>query len=184
MMFGHQVWGECASQSLFSLLYYVFASNSTAVYVLAFVINHAIQQDVLSGIPLFFIFGMFLLIKPFPGLRVVRMLAYYTFFCLIGRQIARLATAAYAVSGQAYNISSVPPSLCVQETNISSTSVALALSNSRYVYFSAGGYFDIFVILAIQLHLGVLRSRGLENDIDRHASLRPPPSVASVACLC
>ena len=171
MLLCHQVWSECASRSLLSLLYFIFASNSTAVYVVAFVINHAIQEDVLSGLPLFFIFGAFLLIKPFPGLRVVRMLAYYTLFCLIGRQIARLSTAAYAVSLQTYNVSSsVPSNLCQQETDISNTSVAVALSSSRYVYFSAGGFFDIFVILAIQLHLGVLRSRGLEQDIDRHAS--------------
>lgn len=166
----HQVWYQCASQPFRSLLYYVFASNSTAVYVLAFVINHAIQEDALSGLPLIFMFGIFLLTKPFPGPNVVRVLAYYSVFCLFFRKTCRLAAASYVVYQKNYNLTQVPPELCFQETDISSSDIYRTLANSKWIYFSASSVSDIFVIVVLQLHASVMRTRGLDRHIDQYVA--------------
>lgn len=165
----YQVWSQCASQSFRSLLYYVFASNSTAIYVLAFVINHAIQEDFISGLPLVFMFGVFLLTKPFPGPRVVRCLAYYSVFCLFFRKTFRLATAGYVIYQKNYNLTQVPSELCFQEADISQSDVYRSLSNSKWIYFSAASISDIFVIVVLQLHVSIMRTRGLDRHIDKYA---------------
>jgi len=168
----HQEWNQCVSLSFRSLLYYVVISNSTFIYVLSFVINHAVQEDVLSGIPLVLIFGFFLLVKPLPGPRIIRFLAYYSVFCVISRKLFRIASAAYSVSQKNYNLTEVPPDFCSQTTDLgNNTTVFDFLSNSKYVYFTSGSLVDVFVIMAIQLHMSVLRSRGLDRYVDQYVRI-------------
>jgi hypothetical protein len=138
------------------------------MYVLAFVVNHAIQEDALSGFPLVFMFGIFLLSKPFPGPRVVRLLAYYSVFCLFFRKTCRLATAGYVIYQKNYNLSQVPSELCFQETDISNSQIYVSLSNSKWIYFSAATISDIFVIVILQLHVSIMRTRGLDRHIDQY----------------
>ncbi len=156
----------CITKSFRSLAYFVIASNSTAIYVVAFVINHAVQEDVISGIPLVFIFGFFLLIRPFPGESVMRVLAYYSALSLIFRKIFRLATAASVISQQSYNLTQ-SLAFCDQQLDISNSPIYVALSNSKYMFITAGSFSEVFVIIAIQLHMSVRRSRGITKDIDQ-----------------
>jgi hypothetical protein len=164
-----QEWNKCSSLSFQSLFYYVIISNSTFIYVLLFVVNHAAQEDVLSGIPLVFIFGFFLLIKPLPGPRIIRFLAYYSVFCVVFRKTVRMATTAYSVSQKKFNLTEVPSDFCSQNTDYGSSTFINYLSNSKYVYFTSGSILDVFVIMAIQLHMSVLRSRGLDRYVDQCA---------------
>jgi hypothetical protein len=157
----------CASQSFRSLAFYVIASNSTAIYVSAFVINHAVQEDVLSGIPLVLIFGLFLLSRPFPGLLAMRILAYFSAFCLIFRKFFRLGTAAYFIYQKNYNMTQ-SYALCNQQLNITDSTLYDSLSNSKYLYITVGSFTDVFVIIAIQLHMSVLRARGINRSVDQY----------------
>jgi hypothetical protein len=163
--FFYQEWSMCITKSFRSLAYFVIASNSTAIYVAAFVVNHAVQEDVISGIPLVFIFGLFLLMRPFPGENVMRLLAFYSALSLIFRKMFRLATAASVIYQQNYNLTQ-SLAFCDQQLDISNSTTYVTLSNSKYMFITAGSFSEVFVIMAIQLHMSVRRSRGITNHID------------------
>jgi hypothetical protein len=164
-----QEWGNCTSQSFRSLIYYAVASNSTATYVAAFVVNHALQEDVLSGIPLVFIFGLFLLCRPFPSQKIMRLLAYYSAFSLIFRESFRLAAAASFTFEQSYNTSQ-SYAICNNQLVILNSTIYDALSTSKYISFTTVGSFsEVFVMMAIQLHMSVIRARGINQHIDQYA---------------
>jgi hypothetical protein len=82
-----------------------------------------------------------------------------------------MATAAYSVSQKNYNLTEVPPDFCSQTTDLGNNTVFNVLSNSKYVYFTSGSMLDVFVIMAIQLHISVLRSRGLDRYVDQYVRI-------------
>jgi hypothetical protein len=91
-------------------------------------------------------------------------------FCLFFRKTCRLAAASYVVYQKNYNLTQVPPELCFQETDISSSDIYRTLANSKWIYFSASSVSDIFVIVVLQLHASVMRTRGLDRHIDQYVA--------------
>ena len=134
----------------------------------AFVVNHALQEDVLSGIPLVFIFGLFLLCRPFPSQKIMRLLTYYSAFSLIFRESFRLAAAASFTFEQSYNTSQ-SYAICSNQLVILNSTRYDDLSTSKYISFTTVGSFsEVFVMMAIQLHMSVMRARGINQHIDQY----------------
>jgi hypothetical protein len=100
----------------------------------------------------------------------MRLLAYYSAFSLIFRESFRLASAAYFTYEQSYN-SSQSYAICSNQLVILNSTVYDALSTSKYISFtSVGSFSEVFVMMAIQLHMSVMRTRGINQHIDQYIS--------------
>lgn len=99
----------------------------------------------------------------------MRLLAYYSAFSLIFRESFRLAAAASFTFEQSYNTSQ-SYAICNNQLVILNSTIYDALSTSKYISFTTVGSFsEVFVMMAIQLHMSVIRARGINQHIDQYA---------------